>query len=180
VAASGLRLGGEQRRMCTSLRQTGPGHMSAPDPRLGPAQGPCTFCPRTLGPHCGDPDPIRRGPDPIPGVRLAHVEVRDQPWGSGLYIQGSDTILEGPDCTSGGPTLSRGGPDCTSGGPALSRGGPGSLLMLWSMLPSLDTWRPRTRPCGGVGRCCGPKVAARGWGEAQLGPTQHFCHATKR
>jgi hypothetical protein len=33
-----------------------------------------------------------RGPAPIPGVRLTHVEVLDQPWGSGLYIQGSGAL----------------------------------------------------------------------------------------
>jgi hypothetical protein len=91
VAASGLRLGGEQKRMRTSSHLAGPGHVSTPDPCLGPVQGPCTFRPRTLGPHCGDLDPIRRGLDPIPEDQLAHVEVRDQPWGSGLYIRGSET-----------------------------------------------------------------------------------------
>jgi hypothetical protein len=35
-------------------------------------------------PIVGGPDPIRKGPDSIPGVRLTHVEVLDQPWGSGL------------------------------------------------------------------------------------------------
>jgi hypothetical protein len=40
----------------------------------------------------GGPDPIREGLDLIPGVRLAHVEVLDQPWGSGLYIQGSGAL----------------------------------------------------------------------------------------
>jgi hypothetical protein len=51
-------------------------------------------------------------------------------------------------------------------GPALSHGGPDSLLMPWSTSLSLDTWRPRTRPCGGVSRCCWPRVVARGWGES--------------
>jgi hypothetical protein len=83
---------------------------------------------------------------PFQGVRLAHVEVEDQPWGSGLYIRGSGTIL--------------GGLDCTSGGPALSRGGLDSLLMLWSVPPSLDMWRLQTHPCGGVGRCRGSRIAA--------------------
>jgi hypothetical protein len=126
--------------------QTRSGHMSVLDPRLGPVQGPGMFCPGTLGPPCGRPGPHTGDRDPIPGVRLAHVEVRDQPWGSGLYVRGSGTNL--------------GGPDCISGGLALSRGGPNPLLMLWSMPPSLDMWRLRTRPCGGVGRCCGPRIAA--------------------
>jgi hypothetical protein len=40
----------------------------------------------------GGPDPIWGGPDPIPGVWLAHMEILDQPWRSGLYIQGSGTL----------------------------------------------------------------------------------------
>jgi hypothetical protein len=43
--------------------------------------------------------------------------------------------------------------------------------MPWSISLSLDTWRPRTRPCGGVRRCCWPRVVARGWGESWPGPT---------
>jgi hypothetical protein len=43
--------------------------------------------------------------------------------------------------------------------------------MPWSISLSLDTGRLRTRPCGGVRRCCGPRVVARGWGESWLGPT---------
>jgi hypothetical protein len=35
------------------------------------------------------PDPTQRGPEPIPGVRLAPVEVLDLTWRSSLYIQGS-------------------------------------------------------------------------------------------
>jgi hypothetical protein len=38
------------------------------------------------------PDPTQRGPEPIPGVRSAPVEVLDLTWGSGLYIQGSGTF----------------------------------------------------------------------------------------
>jgi hypothetical protein len=40
VAASGLCPGGEQRRKRTGPHQTGSGHVSSPDPHLGPAQGP--------------------------------------------------------------------------------------------------------------------------------------------
>jgi hypothetical protein len=89
VVASGLRLGGEQKRMRIGPHLAGPRHVSIPDPCLGPVQGPCTFRPGTLGPHYGQPGPIQRGSDPIPEVQLAHVEVRDQPWG--------------PDYISGGP-----------------------------------------------------------------------------
>jgi hypothetical protein len=80
--------------------QTRSGHVSAPDPRLGPVQGPSMFCPRTLGPHCGRLRPHMGGPDPIPGVRLAHVEVLDQPWRSRLYIKGSSTLSWGSGLTA--------------------------------------------------------------------------------
>jgi hypothetical protein len=72
--------------------QTRSGHVSTLDPRLGPVQGPSMFCPKTLGPYCGWPRPHRGGPDPILGVRLAHVEVLDQLWRSELYIHGSSTL----------------------------------------------------------------------------------------
>jgi hypothetical protein len=99
VAASGLHMGGEQKHMRTGPHQTRSGHVSAPDPRLGPAQGPCMFFPGTFGPHYGRPGPIRGGPDPIPGVRLAHVAVLDQPRRFGLHIQGSDTLPWGSELT---------------------------------------------------------------------------------
>jgi hypothetical protein len=51
-------------------------------------------------PIVGGPDPIREGSDPIPGVRLAHVEVLDQPWGFGLYIQGSSALSWGSGLTA--------------------------------------------------------------------------------
>jgi hypothetical protein len=40
-----------------------------------------------------------------------------------------------------------------------------------SMSLSLDTWRHRTRPCGGVRCCYWPRVVARGLGESWPGPT---------
>jgi hypothetical protein len=53
-----------------------------------------------LDPIVGVPDPIRGGgPDAILGVWLAHVEVLDQSWRSGLYIQGSDTLPWGSGLT---------------------------------------------------------------------------------
>jgi hypothetical protein len=95
-------------------------------------------------PTVGGLDPIRGGgPDPILGVWSVHVGVLDQP----------------------------AGPDYISRGLALSHGGPDSLLMPWSISLSLDTWRPRSRPRGGVRWCCWPKVVARGWGESWPGPT---------
>jgi hypothetical protein len=80
--------------MRTGPHQTGSGHVSTPDPCLGPVRGPGMYCPGTLEPSCGDPDPIRgegsgshpRGLDctrgglgPTLGVRTVYPEVRDQP-----------------------------------------------------------------------------------------------------
>jgi hypothetical protein len=87
--------------MRTGPHQTRSGHMSVPDPRLGPVQGPGMFCPGTLGPPVGGPDPIRGGgsgshsrgptcthggPGPTLGVQTIYRGVQDQPWGSKLYI----------------------------------------------------------------------------------------------
>jgi hypothetical protein len=55
----------------SGTHQTRSGHMSAPDPRLGPIQGPSMFCPEALGPIVG-------GLDPIQGVRIPFQ-------GSGLH-----------------------------------------------------------------------------------------------
>jgi hypothetical protein len=92
------------------------------------------------------------GQDPIWGVRITFQ-------GSGLHTWRSWTNL--------------GGLDCISRGPALYHGGPDSLLRPWGISLSLDTWRLQTHPCGGVRRCCGPRVVARGWDESWLGPTHN-------
>jgi hypothetical protein len=71
-------------------------------PRLGLVPGSSMFCPRTWGPHCGRAGPPPGGgggTDPILGVRLAHVEVLDQPWRSGLFIKGSGALLWGSGLT---------------------------------------------------------------------------------
>jgi hypothetical protein len=94
VAASGLRPGGEQWRKRTGLHQTGSGYVSSPDPRLGPVQGPCMFCPGTL--LCVARTLHRGGPGPVPGVRA-------RPWRFW-------TLLGGPVCTYRGPTLPHGDP----------------------------------------------------------------------
>jgi hypothetical protein len=64
------------------------------------------------------------------------------------------------------PHPGSGVPDCISRGPDL-------LLRPWGISLSLDTWRLRARPCGGVRRCCGPRVVTRGRGESWLGPTHN-------
>jgi hypothetical protein len=97
------------------------------------------------------------------------------PWDP--IVGGPDPIWEGSGSHSRGPSYTwrswtnLGGPDYISRGPVLSHGCPDLLLMPWSISPSLDTWRLRTRPCGGVGRRCGPRVAVRDWGESWSGPT---------
>jgi hypothetical protein len=48
-------------------------------------------------------DPTVGGPDPIPGVRFAHVEVLDQTWRLRPYIQGSDTFPWGSGLTGDAP-----------------------------------------------------------------------------
>jgi hypothetical protein len=72
--------------------QTGYGHVSVPDPAwvLFEARACSVLGPRD--PTVGGPDPSGEGPAPSPGVQFTHVEVRDQPWGSGLYIRGSGVL----------------------------------------------------------------------------------------
>jgi hypothetical protein len=91
--------------------------------------------------------------DPIRGVRIPFQ-------GSGSHTWRSWTKLGGPDRIHRG--LAR---------PAPSHWGPDSLVIPQSMSLSLDTWRHRTRPCGGVRCCCWPRVVARGWGKSWPGPT---------
>jgi hypothetical protein len=106
VAASGLRMGGEQKCTRTGLHQTRSGHVSVPDPRLGPVQGPGMFCPRTLETHCGRPGPhtggsefhsrgpayTRGSPGPTLGVRTVNPGSGALPWGSGLTVDALEYI----------------------------------------------------------------------------------------
>jgi hypothetical protein len=101
------------------------GHVSAPDPRLALIKAWIFFVPESRDPAVSGPDP-RRG-------------VRDPSQGSGLRLRGSWTLP--------------GGPVRIYRDPALSHGGPDPLLIPWSISSSLATWRPRSRPCGGVGWC---------------------------
>ena len=54
------------------------------------------------------------------------------------------------------PNLSVWGPGHSQQGPALSHGGLDPPLIPWRILSSLATWRPWSRPRGGV-RCCSPR-----------------------
>jgi hypothetical protein len=128
VAASGLRLSGEQECM-----RIGPDTCRHRTPTWALIKARVCSVLEPWDPTVGGPDPIRGG------VRIPFH-------GSGPYTWGSWTKL--------------GGPDCISRGPALSHGGPDSLLMSWSISLFLDTWQPRSRPCGGVRCCCWPRVVA--------------------
>jgi hypothetical protein len=90
MAASGLRLSGEQKRT----------HVSAPDPRLALVKAWVFFVPESRDPAVSGPDPTQRGPERILGVRFAAVGVPDLSRRSGLHIQGSSTFPWGS-----GPTV---------------------------------------------------------------------------
>jgi hypothetical protein len=88
-------------------------------------------------------------------------------------VGGLDPIRWGPDPILGVWSIHVGVLDQLGGpnkGPALSHGGPDSLLMPWSISLSLATWRHRSRPHGGVRRCCWSRVIARGWDKSWSGP----------
>jgi hypothetical protein len=103
------------------------GHVPSPDPRLTLIKAWVLFVPDSRDLAVSSPDPAQGGPGPVPGVRA-------RPWRFGTLP---------------------GGPVRTFGGPALSYGGPDPLLISWSLSSFLATWRPRSRPRGGVG-CCLP------------------------
>jgi hypothetical protein len=94
-------------------------------------------------PTVGGLEPIQGGPDPILGVRFAHMGVLGQTWRPGPYTQGSGTLPWGSGLT---------------------------VDALKYITFSGHVVAP-TRPCGGVRRCCWPRVVARGWGESWPGPT---------
>jgi hypothetical protein len=92
VAASDLRLGGEQKCMRVGPHQTRSGHVSVPYPARVLFKACVCSVLGPWDPIVGGLDSIREGPDPVPGVRLAHVAVLDRPWRSGLHIQGSGAL----------------------------------------------------------------------------------------
>jgi hypothetical protein len=67
-------------------------HVSAPDPCLALVKAWVFFVPESRDHAVSGPDPMKRGPDPIWGVRSAPVEVLDLTRRSGLHIQGSGTF----------------------------------------------------------------------------------------
>jgi hypothetical protein len=68
------------------------GQVSALDPRLALIKAWVFFVPESRDPDVSGPDPTKRGPEPILGVRFTPVEVLDLTRRFGLYIQGSDTF----------------------------------------------------------------------------------------
>jgi hypothetical protein len=71
------------------------GHVSAPDPCLALIKAWVFFVLGSRDPAVSGLDPTQRGPDPIQGVRFAHVEVLDHTRWLGLYIQGSSVLRWG-------------------------------------------------------------------------------------
>jgi hypothetical protein len=104
------------------------GHVSAPDPRLALIKAWVFFVSKSWDPPVSGPDPTQRGPEPVPGVRFAPVGVLDLARRSGLYIQGSSIFTWGS-----GPTVDT-----------------------LEYIVFSATWRPWSRPRGGVG-CCLPR-----------------------
>jgi hypothetical protein len=101
-------------------------------------------------------------------IKPGHVSVPDPCLGQGIPYTGTSlwvarTLLGGIQTPSKGPgTLtweSRtvfGGPGCAYRGPVLPHRGPVQLIAPWDISSFLATWRPWSRPRGGVG-CCSPR-----------------------
>jgi hypothetical protein len=101
-------------------------------------------------------------------IKPGHVSVLDPRLGQGILCPGTllwvaRTLLGGiRSLSKGSGTLLRsprpysGGPGCAYRGPALPRGGPVQLIASWDISSFLVTWRPLSRPRGGVG-CCSPR-----------------------
>jgi hypothetical protein len=113
-------------------------------------------------------EPIRLGPDMCRHWTPAWV----------LFKARVCSVLRPWDPIVGGPDPIRGEVWIPFQGSGTLPWGPDSLLRTWGISLSLDTWWLWTRPCGGVKRCCGPRVVARGWGESWLSPT-HSTFATR-
>jgi hypothetical protein len=86
MAASGLRLSGEQKRT-----PHGPDMCRLRTSRLVFNKVRVFFVPESRDPVVSGPDPTQRGLGPIQGVRFVPVEVLDLTRRSGPYIQGSGT-----------------------------------------------------------------------------------------
>jgi hypothetical protein len=76
------------------------GHVSAPDPRLALIKAWVFLVSKSRDPTMGGPNPTRRGPGPVPGVRFVPAEVLDPALRSSPCMQGSGTFPWGS-----GPTV---------------------------------------------------------------------------
>jgi hypothetical protein len=101
------------------------------------------------GPHKAGPGHVS-----TPGSCLSKAWVFSVPESRDLAVGSPDPTQRGPGRARGGP-----GPFSRSGlhvqGSKTFQWGPDPLLTSWSISCSLATWRPRSRPRGGVG-CCSP------------------------
>jgi hypothetical protein len=101
------------------------GHVSAPEPRLTLSKAWEFFVPESGDLAVSGLHPAQGGSGACPRGPGTPVEVLDLTRRSGPYVQGSGTFPWGPD----------------------------PLLISWSISSLLATWRPGSRPRGGVGRC---------------------------
>jgi hypothetical protein len=62
------------------------GHVSAPDPCVALIKAWVLFVLESQDPAESGPNPIKRGPGPVPGVRSIPAEVLDPVWRSGPYM----------------------------------------------------------------------------------------------
>ena len=97
--------------------------------------------------HMSVPDPCLGQGIPCPGTSL---------WVARTLLGGIRTPSKGPGTLTWESRTVFGGPGCAYRGPVLPRGGPVQLIASWDISSFLATWRPWSRPRGGVG-CCLPR-----------------------
>jgi hypothetical protein len=91
-------------------------------------------------------------------IKPRHVSIPDPCLGQGIPCLGTSlwvarTLLGGIRTPSKGPGTLTWESRSVFGGPVLPRGGPVQLIASWDISSFLATWRPWSRPRGGV-RCC--------------------------
>jgi hypothetical protein len=96
--------------------------------------------------HMSIPDPCLGQGIPYPGTSL---------WVARTLLGGIRTPSKGPDTLTWESRTVFGGPGYVYRGPVLPHGGPIQLIAPWDISSFLATWRPWSRPRGGVG-CCSP------------------------